>query len=111
MTKKDRTTYGALLGVLVILVVIGTLSKSTVATISYNDNTYELPALTGDPVLTAAELPELIAIPELPEILGVALTTVDDLPELFIAELPELLGNPVLTAGDLPHLTLPPLEG
>jgi hypothetical protein len=92
MTKKEKHTYISIGVFFVILVFIGTSEKAAIDNVTYESVAKEfvappsLPALTGDPVLTLAELPEL-------------------------ESLPEITGIVSPTADDLPHLTLPPLEG
>jgi len=92
MTKKDRDTYIAVAAFFGILVFLGTSNKSAIDNVTYESVAEQfvpapsLPALAGDPVLTAANLPSLVALPELT---GIVSPTEDS----------------------LPHLTLPPLEG
>jgi len=116
MEKKQQTTYISLGIFFLILVGLGTMNKNQELMVVTNTNLPEsyvatqplLPALTGDSILTVAQLPALEA---LPSINGITVTTADDLPALVTYELSELSGDPVLSADDLPHLTLPSLEG
>tara|TARA_R110000787_G_scaffold32754_3_gene86559 strand:- start:5668 stop:5928 length:261 start_codon:yes stop_codon:yes gene_type:complete len=81
----NKRTGLALLGVFIILVIIGTLTKA---------KKYE---------------PLVITSPELEVIEPFTSRLTVDLPAL--EALPELTGNPIMAADELPHLTLPPLEG